>query len=297
MNKSRIRLISIVTAVVMSLTMLSGCTEIIKREAERSARKEIESLEKEGARKAKGKIEKLKKKYKNSKKGKKKGNIKKKASSSKKKKLSSLKYKGHMIVKVNKNVPKFSKSLRKKKAVFTKYSEPDSMGRCRKVTALIGPETLADEERGSIGMYKPTGWHTIRYDVVGKGSAGYLYNRCHLLAFCLNGNSTNNEKNLITGTRQFNAGKESMLTYELETVKYIERTNNHVLYRVTPVFRKGELVARGVHMEGYSIEDKGKGIKFNVFVHNHQDGITIDYRTGESRADNGEKGKGAVGGY
>ena len=198
-----------------------------------------------------------------------------------------------MIVVLNDNVPKFSKSDRKKTVTFTKYSELDSLGRCRKVKALIGPETLTDEKRGSIGMYKPTGWHTIRYDTVGKGSSGYLYNRCHLLAFCLNGNSTNNEKNLITGTRQFNAGDESMLTYELMTVKYIEKTGNHVLYRVTPVFKGNDLVARGVHMEGYSIEDKGKGIKFNVFVHNHQNGITIDYRTGESTADNGEEGKGA----
>ena len=128
-------------------------------------------------------------------------------------------------------------------------------------------------------MVKPTGWHTAKYDNV---DGKYLYNRCHLIAYQLTGENANN-KNLITGTRSFNV--DGMLPYEEMVGDYVRETGNHVLYRVTPVFDGDDLVAKGVQMEAMSVEDKGEDIKFNVFVYNVQDGVKIDYETGESEAD------------
>ena len=128
-------------------------------------------------------------------------------------------------------------------------------------------------------MVKPTGWHTVKYDNV---DGKYLYNRCHLIAYQLTGENANN-KNLITGTRSFNV--DGMLSYEEMVGDYVRETGNHVLYRVTPVFDGDDLVAKGVQMEAMSVEDKGEDIKFNVFVYNVQDGVKIDYETGESKAD------------
>lgn len=125
-------------------------------------------------------------------------------------------------------------------------------------------------------MIKPTGWHTIKYDIV---EGKYLYNRCHLIGFQLTGENAN-EKNLITCTRYMNT--VGMLESENKVADYIKETNNHVLYRVTPIFKDNNLLATGVQMEGYSVEDQGKGISFNIFVYNVQEGINIDYRTGES---------------
>ena len=136
---------------------------------------------------------------------------------------------------------------------------------------------MATEERGSIGMVKPTGWHTVKYDHV---DGKYLYNRCHLIGFQLTGENANT-KNLITCTRQTNTGE--MLKRENAVADYIKRTGNHVLYRVTPIFKEDHLVATGILMEAQSVEDGGQGVKFNVFVYNVQDGIEIDYKTGESR--------------
>lgn len=131
-------------------------------------------------------------------------------------------------------------------------------------------------ERGAIGMIKPTGWHTVKYNCV---NGKYLYNRCHLIGYQLTGENTN-KKNLITGTRALNV--DGMLPFENMVADYVKETGNHVLYRVTPVFKGKEKLARGVKMEAQSIEDKGKGIKFNVFVFNVQNGIVINYKDGSS---------------
>lgn len=158
------------------------------------------------------------------------------------------------------------------------YAPLDALGRCGVAMAVVGPETMPTEERGSIGMVKPSGWHTVRYDDLVDGK--YLYNRCHLIGYQLTGENAN-ERNLITGTRYLNT--EGMLPLENEVAEYVERTGNHVLYRATPVFVGNELVARGVHLEARSVEDGGAGVEFNVFCYNVQPGIQIDYATGESR--------------
>ena len=136
---------------------------------------------------------------------------------------------------------------------------------------------MPTEERGSIGMIRPSGWHTVRYDDLVDGR--YLYNRCHLLGFQLTAENAN-ERNLITGTRYMNV--EGMLPFENQVASYVERTGNRVLMRSTPVFVGDELVARGVHLEALSIDDGGAGVSFNVFCYNVQPGIVIDYATGES---------------
>lgn len=185
-------------------------------------------------------------------------------------------YSGSVSVTVNNNVPFFEEkdfSLE----TFEHYSPLDNLGRCGVAMACIGLETMPTEERGSIGMIKPSGWKTIRYDDLIEDR--YLYNRCHLIAYMLAGENAN-EKNLITGTRYFNVS--GMLPYESETANYIRKTSNHVLYRVTPCFLGDNLVATGVLMEAQSVEDGGRGLQFNVFIFNVQPGIQIDYRTGDS---------------
>ena len=161
--------------------------------------------------------------------------------------------------------------------VFETYSPLDALGRCGVAYANICPELMPTEDREAIGNVKPTGWVSAKYDCV---DGKYLYNRCHLIGFQLAGENAN-EKNLITGTRYLNV--TGMLPFENDVADYVKRTDNHVLYRVTPVFYGTELVARGVQMEAYSVEDAGEGICFNVFVYNVQPGVAIDYATGESR--------------
>lgn len=185
-------------------------------------------------------------------------------------------YSGSPYVIIDNNEPKFDEEDFSTKS-FEEYSDLDSLGRCGVATANISVDMMPTEERGSIGMIKPSGWHTIKYDIV---SGKYLYNRCHLIGYQLTGENAN-EQNLITCTRQMNA--ETMLEFENQVADYIQETNNHVLYRVTPVFEGDNLLATGVQMEALSIEDDGKGIKFNVFIYNVQDGITIDYKTGDSK--------------
>lgn len=160
---------------------------------------------------------------------------------------------------------------------FEKYGELDNLGRCTLAYANIDKSMMPTEKRGSIGSIKPTGWHTIKYDIV---DGKYLYNRCHLIGYQLTGENAN-EKNLITCTRSMNT--IGMLEFENKVAKYIKDTNNHVLYRVTPVFEGDNLLATGVEMEALSIEDNGEGIKFNVFVYNIEDGVIIDYKTGDSK--------------
>jgi DNA-entry nuclease len=184
-------------------------------------------------------------------------------------------YSGESYVYINNNVPSFSESDYTTES-YESYSDLDSLGRCGTAIANIGVDLMPTEARGSIGMIKPSGWHTIKYDIV---DGKYLYNRCHLIGYQLTGENAN-EKNLITCTRSMNT--VGMLQFENEVATYIKKTNNHVLYRVTPVFIDDNLLATGVQMEAYSIEDNGTGISFNVFVYNVQDGITIDYKTGDS---------------
>ena len=151
--------------------------------------------------------------------------------------------------------------------------------RCTTAFANIGKDIMPTEKRGAIGEVKPTGWQTAKYDSV---DGKYLYNRCHLIGYQLTGENAN-EKNLITGTRYLNV--DGMLPFENMVADYIKETNNHVLYRVTPVFSGDNLVASGVQMEAKSVEDNGDGILFNVYCFNAQPGIAIDYATGDSHQD------------
>ena len=189
-------------------------------------------------------------------------------------------YSGKPYVSVNNNIPFFTESDMTEKS-FEKYSSLDSLGRCGVAFANIGVDIMPTEERGSIGMVKPSGWQTVKYENV---SGKYLYNRCHLIGFQLSGENAN-EKNLITGTRSMNIN--GMLPFENMVADYVKETENHVLLRVTPVFEGKNLVATGVLMEGYSVEDDGDGICFNVFCYNSQPGIEIDYSDGSSKAEDG----------
>jgi len=184
-------------------------------------------------------------------------------------------YSGNNYVVINNNRPNFDESNFSTES-FETYSSQDYLGRCGVAYANIGIDLMPNEERKSIGGVKPTGWHTIKYDIV---DGKYLYNRCHLIGHQLSGENANPE-NLITCTRQMNV--EGMLPFENMVADYVKETENHVLYRVTPIFEGDNLLANGVQMEALSVEDNGKGIKFNVYVYNVQDGIEIDYSNGES---------------
>ena len=159
------------------------------------------------------------------------------------------------------------------------YSKLDLLGRCGKATAMLHRSMMPTEERGAIGQIKPSGWKQEKYPGYVESNPPYLYNRCHLIAFALTGQNAN-DRNLITGTRYMNA--TTMLPFEMEVMEYLDHSNNHVLYRVTPYFKNNELLARGVEIEAYSVEDNGEGICFHVFIYNHQPGIEINYATGDS---------------
>lgn len=176
---------------------------------------------------------------------------------------------------VNGNIPYFNEEEFTTEA-FETYSELDELGRCGVAYANICKELMPTEERGKIGMIKPSGWHTVKYDWV---DGKYLYNRCHLIGFQLAGENAN-EKNLITGTRYMNT--QGMLPFENMVADYVKETNYHVLYRVTPDFEGDNLVASGVEMEAWSVEDNGDGICFHVYVYNMEPGVEIDYATGDS---------------
>ena len=184
-------------------------------------------------------------------------------------------YFGSEYIIINDNVPEFAESDFTTES-FEEYSELDSLGRCGVAFANIGQDLMPTEERGSIGYIKPSGWQTVKYDIV---DGKYLYNRCHLIGYQLTGENAN-PKNLITCTRNMNASV--MVKFENDVADYIKETGNHVLYRVTPVFVGDNLLASGVQIEARSVEDKGEGIQFNVYIYNVQEGISIDYKTGES---------------
>ena len=183
-------------------------------------------------------------------------------------------YSGEAYIYLNNNVPEFSDDEKNIES-FEYYSDLDSLGRCGVAFANVSVDTMPTDERESIGSVKPSGWHTVKYDIV-RGK--YLYNRCHLIGYQLTGENAN-EKNLITCTRYMNA--TTMLEFETEVANYIEETKNHVLYRVNPYFEGDNLVATGVQMEAYSVEDDGQ-LQFNVFVYNVQPGVVIDYLSGDS---------------
>lgn len=184
-------------------------------------------------------------------------------------------YSGEPYVVINNNIPFFKDSDLTTEA-FEKYSDLDSLGRCGAAYANVCQEIMPTEKRGAIGMVKPTGWQTVKYDWV---DGKYLYNRCHLIGYQLSGENAN-EKNLITGTRYLNV--DGMLPFENLVADYVHETDHHVLYRVTPVFENSDLVASGVLMEAQSVEDDD--VLFCVYCYNVQPKVTIDYATGESHA-------------
>ncbi len=184
-------------------------------------------------------------------------------------------FSGSPYVVINDNQPSFTKSDYTTKA-FEKYASLDKLGRCGVTFANVCLETMPTEDRGNIGQVKPSGWVTAKYDFV---DGRYLYNRCHLIGFQLTGENANTS-NLITGTRYMNT--QGMLPFENMIADYVKETENHVLYRVTPIFEGDNLVASGVQMEAWSVEDEGDGICFNVYCYNVQPGVTIDYATGKS---------------
>ena len=184
-------------------------------------------------------------------------------------------YSGTPYAVLNQNKPAFTKEEITNES-YEFYEELDLLGRCGVTEACIGRDIMPTEERGAIGMVKPSGWKLKKYDIV---DGKYIYNRCHLIGFQLTGENAN-VKNLITGTRYLNV--EGMLPFENQVADYVKKTGNHVMYRVTPIFEGNNLVASGVQMEAYSVEDRGIGICFNVYIYNVQPGIEIDYATGDN---------------
>lgn len=184
-------------------------------------------------------------------------------------------YSGETVVELHHNRPDFDETDLTTEA-FEDYSDLDALGRCGTAYANICRELMPTEKRGSIGMIRPSGWQTARYDDL--ISTKYLYNRCHLIAYSLAGENAN-ERNLITGTRDMN---ENMIPYENAVAAYVRETDGHVLYRVTPLFEGNNLLARGVEIEAMSVEDRGRSVAFHVFLYNVQPGIGIDYATGEN---------------
>ena len=185
-------------------------------------------------------------------------------------------FSGDAYIAINGNVPFFMPEEITDES-YEYYSELDKLGRCGVTMACIGIDIMPTEDRGEIGSVKPTGWQSVKYDCV---EGKYLYNRCHLIGFQLAGENAN-KRNLITGTRYLNI--EGMLPFENLVADYVKETKNHVMYRVTPLFDGDDLVAHGVLMEGWSVEDEGEGVCFCVYAYNAQPGILIDYQTGESR--------------
>lgn len=181
-------------------------------------------------------------------------------------------------VDVNGGIPYFDETDRSRTDPFEDYSELDGLGRCGTAYANICVELMPTEDRGEIGSVRPSGWHTVKYNDLISGN--YLYNRCHLIGFQLAGENAN-EKNLITGTRYLNI--DGMLDHENAIADYVDANpENHVLYRVTPIYEGDQLVAKGVLMEAWSVEDGGSGICFCLFAWNVQPGIGINYETGDS---------------
>ena len=192
-------------------------------------------------------------------------------------------YTGDAYVALNGNQPEFSDGDITTSS-FEFYSPLDELGRCGSCIASVGIDLMPTEDRGSISSVHPTGWVQNQYDFVDGKS---LYNRCHLIGFQLTGENAN-EQNLITGTRYLNV--VGMLPFENMVADYVKETENHVMYRVTPIYDGGDLVAQGVQMEGWSVEDDGEGVCFNVYCYNVQPGVEIDYATGDNWAAQSDAG-------
>lgn len=187
---------------------------------------------------------------------------------------------GYPYVVVNGGVPFFTEEEIVTTA-YESYAELDGLGRCGVTIACIDRSLMPTEDRGSIGMVKPSGWQTIKFDIV---DGKYLYNRCHLIGFQLTGENAN-KQNLITGTRYMNV--DGMLPFENKVADHLKEEGGHVMYRVTPIFKGNELVARGALMEAYSVEDNGEDVKFCVYVYNNQPGVRINYADGTAKLDDG----------
>lgn len=194
-------------------------------------------------------------------------------------------YSGKPYVEINGNKPSFTDKEKTKTKSFEKYSRLDRFGRCGTAYANISTDIMPSKKRGNISSVHPTGWVQKEYAFI---SDGHIYNRCHLIGYQLTGENAN-ERNLITGTRYMNV--DGMLPFENKVAEYVTSTENHVLYRVTPVFENDNLLANGVEMEAWSVEDNGKGVCFNVYCYNVQPGVMITYTNGNSHADGTIKGK------
>ena len=190
-------------------------------------------------------------------------------------------FSGSPAVTLNNNVPGFT-AEEITTVSYESYGKLDSLGRCTPAMACIGQDLMPTEDRGSIGMIKPTGWDQNKYPGIVDSNPPYLYNRCHMIGYQLTGENAN-ERNLITGTRYMNV--EGMLPFENQVASYIHSTGNHVMYRVTPDFSGDNLLCNGVQIEAYSVEDNGRGICFNVYCYNVQSGVVLDYADGSNYAD------------
>lgn len=188
-------------------------------------------------------------------------------------------YAGQPYAVIHDNLPFFTDEEKTVES-FESYSELDALGRCGVAYANLSRALMPTEEREDIGSIRPSGWHQAKYEGIVDSTPPYLYNRCHLIAYCLTGQNAN-EKNLITGTRYLNVN--GMLPFVEQVARYLDQNDHHVLYRVTPIYEGDNLLASGVLMEAYSVEDEGAGISFCVYCYNVQPGISIDYRTGENR--------------
>ena len=188
-------------------------------------------------------------------------------------------FSGEPYVVINNNKPKFADSERDTKS-YEYYSDLDNLGRCQVAISNVGQDLMPTEKRESISRVRPSGWKNAEYDFV---DGGHLYNRCHLIGFQLTGENAN-ERNLITGTRYLNV--DGMLPFENMISDYVKETNNHVLYKVEPIYDGNDLVAKGLHMQAESVEDNGEGVSFNIYCYNNQPGVKINYATGESELDN-----------
>ena len=189
-------------------------------------------------------------------------------------------YEGDICVELNENRPCFN-TYDLDHMEGAHYSELDALGRCGAAWARLDNSMMPTLERGEIDSIHPSGWQQERYPEIIPFDPPFLYQRCHLIAYSLTGENAN-EKNLITGTCSLNM--DGMRPYEVQTARFLDGSDSHVLYRVTPYFRGSELVPRGVEMEAWSVEDEGTGVCFHVFIYNVQPGIEIDYQTGYSRA-------------
>lgn len=186
-------------------------------------------------------------------------------------------YTGSSFTELGGNVPAFGREALSYRECYARYSELDSLGRAGAALACIGWEVMPRTERGPIGDLRPSGFRNARYDDLIEDH--YLYNRCHIIGYQLSGDN-GDIHNLFTGTRYLNV--EGMLPFENQVAAYLRESGKHVLYRATPLYQGRELVARGIELEAWSLEDQGQSVCFHVFVHNVQPGVIIDYATGES---------------